>query len=194
MKVIGLTGGIGMGKSTVAKMFGRCGIPTFNADEAVHRLQAPGGGAVAMLDVSFPGTVVDGVLNRAALREVVLNDPVAMNRLEFIMHPLVHREEAKFRRAAYRAGRRAVILDIPLLFETGAELRVGKTITVSCPIEVQIARVLKRGMKLAQVEKIIAKQMPDAEKRARADFVVHTGLSKFHTWREVRRLAGMFLA
>jgi len=194
MKVIGLTGGIGMGKSTVAKMFARCGIPAFNADEAVHRLQAPGGAAVPMLNVSFPGTVNDGVLDRAALRGLVLGDPVAMNRLEFIMHPLVHREEAKFRRAAYRAGRRAVILDIPLLFETGAQLRVGKTITVSCPREVQMARVLKRGMQLAQVEKIIAKQMPDAQKRARADFVIHTGLSKFHTWREVRRLVGVLLA
>jgi dephospho-CoA kinase len=193
MLVIGLTGGIGMGKSTVARMFAKAGIPSFNADEAVHRLQAPGGKAVPMLDISFPGTVHDGVLDRAALRALVLKDPVAMNRLEFIMHPLVHQEEAAFRRAAYRIGRRAVILDIPLLFETGAQLRVRKTVTVSCPRDVQIARVEKRGMPLAQIEKIIAKQMPDAEKRARADYVVHTGLSKFHTFREVRRLAGIFL-
>jgi dephospho-CoA kinase len=193
MLVIGLTGGIGMGKSTVARMFARRGIPTFNADEAVHRLQAPGGKAIPMLDVSFPGTVHDGVLDRAALRALVLKDPVAMNRLEFLMHPLVHREEAIFRRAAYRAGRRAVMLDIPLLFETGAQLRVAKTITVSCPPDVQIARVERRGMPLAQIEAIIAKQMPDAEKRARADYVIHTGLSKFHTFREVGRLTRVLL-
>jgi dephospho-CoA kinase len=194
MLVIGLTGGIGMGKSTVARMFAKQGIPTFNADEAVHRLQAPGGKAIAMLDVSFPGTVHDGVLDRAALRALVLKDPVAMNRLEFLMHPLVHQEEAIFRRAAYRAGRRAVMLDIPLLFETGAQMRVAKTITVSCPLDVQIGRVERRGMPLAQIETIIAKQMPDAEKRARADYVIHTGLSKFHTFREVQRLVGILLA
>jgi len=188
MMVIGLTGGIGMGKSTVAKMFARCGIPYFNADDAVHRLQAPGGKAIPMLDVSFPGTVENGVLNRAALREMVLRDKVAMNRLEFIMHPLVHQEEALFRAAAYRAGKRAVLLDIPLLFETGAQLRVNKTVVVSAPRAVQIARVRRRGMALAQIEAIIAKQMPDAEKRARADYVIHTGLSRFHTVRAVRRL------
>jgi dephospho-CoA kinase len=194
MLVIGLTGGIGMGKSTVAAYFAAAGIPAFNADDAVHRLQAPGGAAIPMLDLSFPGTVHDGVLDRAALRALVLNDPVAMNRLEFIMHPLVHREEAVFRRAAYRAGRRAVILDIPLLFETGAQLRVNTTVTVSCPRATQIARVRRRGMALAQIESIIAKQMPDAEKRALADHVIHTGLSRFHTFREVRRLIKLLVA
>jgi dephospho-CoA kinase len=104
------------------------------------------------------------------------------------MHPLVHREEALFRAAAYRAGRRAVLLDIPLLFETGANLRVNKTIVVSAPRAAQIARVRRRGLALAQIEAIIAKQMPDAEKRARADYVIHTGLSRFHTIRAVRRL------
>jgi dephospho-CoA kinase len=193
MMVIGLTGGIGMGKSTVAKMFARCGIPSFNADEAVHRLQAQGGKAVPMLDISFPGTVENGVLNRAKLRELVLRDPVAMNRLEFLMHPLVHHEEALFRAAAYRTGKRAIILDIPLLFETGANLRVQKTIVVSAPREVQIARVRKRDMPVAQIEAIIAKQMPDAEKRARADYVIRTGLSRFHTTRAVRRLVKVLL-
>jgi dephospho-CoA kinase len=193
MIVIGLTGGIGMGKSTVAKIFASCDIPYFNADEAVHRLQAPGGKAVPMLDISFPGTVENGVLNRAKLRELVLRDPVAMNRLEFLMHPLVHHEEALFRASAYRTGKRAVILDIPLLFETGAYLRVQKTIVVSAPRAVQIARVKKRGMPLAQIEAIIAKQMPDAEKRARADYVIHTGLSRFHTTRAVRRLVKVLL-
>jgi dephospho-CoA kinase len=188
MLVIGLTGGIGMGKSTVAKMFGRVGIPAFNADEAVRRLQAPGGAAVEMLDVSFPGVVRDGVLDRAALRALVLRDPVAMRRLEFLMHPLVHLEEERFRRAAMRAGRRAVLLDIPLLFETGADRRVDTTVTVSCPRDVQVARVRKRGIPAGQIEAMIAKQMPDGEKRRRADFVVRTGLSKFLTWRDVGRV------
>jgi dephospho-CoA kinase len=188
MLVIGLTGGIGMGKSTVAQMFGRVGIPAFNADEAVRKLQAPGGAAVGMLDVSFPGTVRDGVLDRAALRALVLRDAVAMRRLEFLMHPLVHLEEARFRKAAMRAGRRAVLLDIPLLFETGGDRRVDWTVTVSCPRDVQVARVKTRGIPVGQIEAIIAKQMPDGEKRRRADFVVRTGLSKFWTWRDVGRV------
>jgi dephospho-CoA kinase len=188
MMVLGLTGGIGMGKSTVAKMFAAHGIPSFNADEAVHRLQAPGGRAIPMLAASFPGTVEDGLLNRAKLRALVLKDDVAMRRLEFVMHPLVHQEEAIFRRAAFRAGRRAVLLDIPLLFETGSQFRFNKTITVSAPRDVQIARVLKRGLPLGQVEAIIERQMPDAEKRRYADYVIPTGLSKFHTQRAVSRI------
>jgi dephospho-CoA kinase len=188
MMVLGLTGGIGMGKSTVAKMFASLGIPAFNADDAVHALQAPGGKAIALLAAAFPGVIADGVLNRAALREIVLADDAAMRRLESIMHPLVHREEALFRAAAYRTGKKAVILDIPLLFETGANLRVTKTIVVSAPRDVQIARILARGLPLAQIEAIIARQMPDAQKRARADYVIPTGLSKFHTIRAVHAL------
>lgn len=188
MIVIGLTGGIGMGKSTVARMFAARGIPAFNADDAVHRLQAPNGRAIPMLERAFPGTVEHGVLNRAALRVLVLQDDVAMRRLEFIMHPLVHQEEAIFRAAAFRAGRRAVLLDIPLLFETGAQLRFDVTVTVSAPRAVQITRVLKRGLPRAQVEAIIARQMPDAEKRRRADYIIPTGLSKFTAQRAVRRI------
>ncbi len=191
--VIGLTGGIGMGKSTVAKMFARMGVPYFNADEVVHELQAPHGMAIPALAQAFPGTVANGVLNRAKLREIVFRDPAAMRRLEAIMHPLVHKREVLFRSAAFRAGRRAVLLDIPLLFETGAERRVHKTITVSAPRDVQMARVRKRGLAATQIKAIIASQMPDAEKRARADFVVHTGLSKFHTIRAVRRIKRVLL-
>jgi len=187
MIVIGLTGGIGMGKSTVARMFAGVGVPCFSADAAVHRLQAPGGRAIPMLDVSFPGTVTDGVLDRARLRALVLKDDVAMRRLEFIMHPLVHAEETMFRAAAFRAGRRAVLMDIPLLFETGGQGRFALTITVSAPRDVQIARVLRRGLPRAQIEAIIARQMPDAQKRRLADVVIRTGLSKFHTMRAVRR-------
>jgi dephospho-CoA kinase len=193
MIVIGLTGGIGMGKSTVARMFRAHGIWTFNADTAVHRLQAPGGRAVAMLQISFPGTVENGVLNRAALRERVLRDPVAMRRLELLMHPLVRDEERKFRAGARKTGRRAVLLDIPLLFETGGDKRVDVTVTVSCPRAVQIFRVKKRGVPLAQIESLIAKQMPDSEKRARADYVIPTGLSKFATFQAVNRLVRILL-
>jgi dephospho-CoA kinase len=188
MIVIGLTGGIGMGKSTVAKMFAAHGIPSFNADEAVHRLQAPGGRAIPALAAAFPGTVKNGTLNRAKLRALVLRDDVAMHRLEFIMHPLVHQEETKFRAAAFRANRRAVVLDIPLLFETGAENRFNTIITVSAPRDVQIARILKRGLPRAEAEAMIARQMPDAEKRRRAHRTIPTGLSKFHAIRTVRRI------
>jgi len=188
MIVIGLTGGIGMGKSTVAGIFAARGIPVFNADQAVHRLQARHGAAIPVLSVSFPGTVTDGVLDRAKLREIVLRDQVAMNRLEFLMHPLVRAEEQKFRAAARRAGKRAVLLDIPLLFETGGARRMDVTVTVSAPLDVQIARVKRRGLGLPQIQAIIAKQMPDAEKRRRADYVIRTGLSRFHTTQAVRRL------
>ncbi|HQT46325.1 MAG: dephospho-CoA kinase [Acidocella sp. 20-63-7] len=188
MIVIGLTGGIGMGKSTVAAMFARAGVPAFNADDAVHQLQAPGGRAIAPLDRAFPGAVVNGILQRGVLREWVLNDDAAMLTLEAIMHPLVHQEEVIFRRAAYRAQKRAVLLDIPLLFETGANLRVNVTATVSCPRAVQIQRVMRRGIAREQVEAIIARQAPDAEKRRRADYVIPTGLNKFYTLRAVRRI------
>jgi len=188
MIVLGLTGGIGMGKSTVAKMFAAHGIPAFNADDAVHRLQAPNGRAIPALAAAFPGTVQAGILNRAKLRALVLADDAAMRRLERIMHPLVHQEEAKFRARAFRTQRRAVILDIPLLFETGADMRVHRSITVSAPRSVQIARVARRGIPRAQIEAIIARQMPDAEKRRRATYIIPTGLSKFHTQRAVRRI------
>jgi dephospho-CoA kinase len=187
--VIGLTGGIGMGKSTVAKMFAAHGVSSFNADDAVHRLQAPNGKAIPAIAAAFPGSVQNGVLNRAALRDAVLADPVALRRLERIMHPLVQREEKHFREAAIRRRTPAILLDIPLLFETGGEKRVDKTITVSAPRDVQIGRVRhRRAMTTEQITAIIAKQMPDAQKRARADYVIHTGLSRFHTIRAVRRL------
>jgi dephospho-CoA kinase len=188
MIVLGLTGGIGMGKSTVAKMFAAHGIPSFNADDAVHALQAPGGRAIPALARAFPGTVNNGVLDRARLRALVLREDAAMRRLEAIMHPLVYQEETKFRTAALRAQRRAVLLDIPLLFETGAYRRVQRVITVSCPRDVQIARVLRRGLPLEQVQSIIARQTPDAEKRRRADHIIPTGLSKFEATRAVSRI------
>jgi dephospho-CoA kinase len=174
MMLLGLTGGIGMGKSTVAAMFAEHGIPSFNADAAVHALQAKNGAAIPALDTAFPGVVHDGVLDRAALRSLVLADGAKMKRLEAIMHPLVRGTQSGFMETARQEGRRAVLLDIPLLFEGGIESRMDKTIVVSCPREVQIARVLGRGVPLADIEAIIARQMPDAEKRARADYVIDT--------------------
>jgi dephospho-CoA kinase len=174
MIILGLTGGIGMGKSTVAKMFTAHGIPSFNADEAVHRLQAKGGAAIPAIDAAFPGVVHEGVLDRAALRARVLADADELKKLEAIMHPLVRGGQGGFMQTAEREGKRAVLLDVPLLFESGAAAKMDKTIVVSCPREMQVARVLSRGVPLADVEAIIAKQMPDAEKRARADFVVDT--------------------
>jgi dephospho-CoA kinase len=194
MRVIGLTGGIGMGKSTVAGIFAKHGIPAFNADDAVHRLQAPHGRAIPAIAAAFPGTVTNGVLNRAALRNLVLANPAALRRLEKIMHPLVGQAEQKFRAAATRRQRRAILLDIPLLFENNGEQRMDVTLTVSCPRDVQIRRVLRRGtMSAEQIAAIIAKQMPDAQKRGRADHVIRTGLSRFHTHQTVSRLIGSLL-
>ena len=194
MLVIGLTGGIGMGKSTVAKMFARHGIPTFNADAAVHQLQAPNGRAIPAIAAAFPGTVTGVALNRMALRNIVLADPAALRCLEQIMHPLVGLLQKQFRAAAMRLQRRAILLDIPLLFEGNGDRRMDVTLTVSCPRDVQIRRVLRRGtMTAAQITAIIAKQMPDAQKRARADYVIQTGLSRFHTYQTVSRLIEVLL-
>lgn len=188
MKIIGLTGGIGMGKSTVAGIFRRRHVPVFDADATVRALQAPGGAAIPILAASFPGVVRAGVLDRAALRARILADPAQRRRLEAIMHRMVRAAETKFLAAARRRGARAVLLDIPLLFETGGEARVDLALTVSAPRPVQIARVLRRGLPRAEIERIIALQMPDAEKRRRADAVIATGLSRHHTLRAVRRL------
>jgi dephospho-CoA kinase len=189
MRVIGLTGGIGMGKSTAANAFSRAGIPVFDADAVVHALQAPGGKALRAIGVAFPGTVTDGVLDRAALRRAVIGRPDAFARLERIIHPLVRAEERAFVARARRGGARAVVLDIPLLLETGGEERVDHIVVVSAPRSVQVARVRhRRRMDAAQIEAIIARQMPDAEKRRRADTVVRTGLSRHHAQRAIRRL------
>jgi dephospho-CoA kinase len=190
MMIIGLTGGIGMGKSTVAAMFAAHGIPAFNADDAVHELQAKDGAAIPAIDAAFPGVIHDGVLDRAALRALVLADREKMKMLETIMHPLVRGKQAEFMAQAKEQARRAVLLDIPLLFESNAAGRVDKTITVSCPRDAQIARVLGRGLPLADVEAIIAKQMPDAEKRILADYVVDTGGTLEETQAQVERIIG----
>ncbi|HET6183236.1 MAG TPA: dephospho-CoA kinase [Acetobacteraceae bacterium] len=181
MKVIGLTGGIGMGKSTVAAAFRRARIPVFDADAVVHRLQGPGGRALPAIGRAFPGTVTAGVLDRAALRAAVLRDPAALKRLEAILHPMVRQEERTFLARARRAGHSLAVLDIPLLFETGGNRRVDVVVVVSAPPKVQEHRVrLRRKMTPREVAAVIARQTPDAEKRRRADVVIQTGLSRRH--------------
>jgi len=171
---LGLTGSIGMGKSTVAAMFATRGVPVFDADAAVHRLQGTGGRLVAAIEAAFPDTTGPAGVNRTALGEAVLGDPAALKRLEAIVHPAVAAERAAFLSA--NAGERLVLLDIPLLFETGGEGQVDRIAVVSAPPEVQRQRVLARpGMTPERFAAILARQMPDAEKRARADFIIDTG-------------------
>ncbi len=189
MKVIGLTGGIGMGKSTAAQAFRRARLPVFDADAAVHRLQARGGRAVRAIGEAFPGSVVDGAVDRARLRAAVLGRPDALKRLEAILHPMVRQEERAFLARARRAGAPAAILDIPLLLETGGHRRVDSIVVVSAPRAVQEHRVrLRRRMSANDVAAVIARQMPDREKRRHANLVVHTGLSRHHALRTLRRL------
>jgi dephospho-CoA kinase len=195
MIVLGLTGGIGMGKSTAAAAFRRARIPVFDADAAVHRLQARGGRAVRAIEAAFPGTVRDGAVDRMALREAVLGNPDALARLEGILHPMVEHEERAFVARARRRGKRAVVLDIPLLFETGGNARVDRVVVVSAPRSVQVQRVRgRRRMNAADIAAVIARQMPDAEKRRRADVVVSTGLSRHHSLRTLSRLIREVLA
>jgi len=171
--VIGLTGSIGMGKSTTARFFEQAGVPVHDADSAVHRLYA--GAAAPIIEAEFPGVSGAQGIDRAKLAKRVLNDLEALRRLEGIIHPLVRREEARFLDEAERAGAPIAVLDIPLLFETGADRRVDAVVVVTAPAEVQRARALGRtGMTEEKFQALLAKQMPDAEKRRRADFVVDT--------------------
>jgi dephospho-CoA kinase len=170
---LGLTGSIGMGKSTVAAMFAEAGVPVFDADAAVHRLQGPRGRVVAAIEAAFPGTSGQGGVNRTALSEAVLGSETAMRLLESIVHPAVREERARF--LADHADAPLIVFDVPLLFETGGERAVDKVAVVSAAEPVQRARVLARaGMSEAKLDAILARQVPDAEKRARADFVIPT--------------------
>ena len=189
MKVLGLTGGIGMGKSTAANTFRRLRVPVFDADAAVHRLQGRGGAAVRPIEAAFPGTTRDGRVDREALRARVLGDPAALKRLEAIVHPLVRRAERAFLAAARRRGERLAVLDIPLLCETGGERRVDEVIVVTAPAAVQRARVLRRrSMTPERLDAILARQMPDALKRKKADHLVQTGLSRHAAQRHIRAI------
>jgi dephospho-CoA kinase len=176
MIVLGLTGSMGMGKSTVAKMFAEEGAPAFDSDAAVHELYAAGGEAVAPVETAFPGVTRGGAVDRAALSAKVVGDAEALQRLESIVHPLVRQAQANFLAAQRAAGTQVVVLDIPLLFESTGAQAVDKIVVVSAPLEVQRARVLGRpGMTEEKFEGLLARQTSDAEKRARADFVIDTG-------------------
>jgi dephospho-CoA kinase len=181
MLVLGLTGSIGMGKSTAAAMLRRLGLPVHDADAAVHRLMGRGGAAVAAVEATFPGVTRDGRIDRGLLGTRVLSDEAAMKRLEAILHPLVRAEARAFLARQARLRRRMAVLDIPLLFETGGDRLCDAVIVVSAPAFVQRTRILRRpGMTEAKMQAILDRQMPDAEKRRRADFVVRTGLTKAH--------------
>lgn len=174
MIVLGLTGSIGMGKSTTAGFFRAAGVPVHDADATVHALYS--GAAVAPVEAAFPGVVRAGHIDRAALGARVLGDEAAVRRLEAIVHPLVRAAEVDFLEKARSSGARVVVLDIPLLFETGGDARVDAVVTVTAPAEVQRARVLARdGMSETRFEQILARQLPDAEKRRRSHFLVDTG-------------------
>jgi len=174
MLVLGLTGSIGMGKSVTARLFAEAGVPVHDADATVHRLYA--GEAVPAIEAAFPGTTAAGGVDRDKLAAHVLDDKAAIARLEAIVHPLVRAAEERFLAEAAARGARVVVLDIPLLFETGGEKRVNAVVVVTAPPEVQRARALARpGMTEAKLAAILAKQMPDSEKRARAHFLVDSG-------------------
>lgn len=176
MILLGLTGSIGMGKSTTTAMFADLGAVIWNADDAVHRLYAKGGAAVGPVGEAFPGVVVDGAVDRTRLAEALGRDETAFKTLEAIVHPLVAQGRQADLDAARAAGVRLGVLDIPLLFETGGDRSVDAVVVVSADPEVQAARVLARpGMTRERFEAILARQTPDAEKRARADFIVDTG-------------------
>jgi dephospho-CoA kinase len=184
---IALTGSIGMGKSTVAKMFERAGVPVFDADAVVHRLQAPGGGLVEKIGELFPGCVRCGTLDRECLAEIVLADRDKLAALERIVHPAVREARDEF--VAQHKGAPVLLFEIPLLFETGGENDFDKIVVVSAPADVQRSRVLERnGMSLAKLKSILDRQMPDAEKRRRADFVVDTGTDLSTTESQVREI------
>src|SRR5215216_4756914 len=187
MFVLGLTGSLGMGKTTTAGFFAEAGVPVHDADAVVHRLYE--GEAVAAIEAAFPGTTVRGEVDRTKLAACVLGDGAALKRLEAIVHPLVHEAERRLLAEAEAAGEKIAVLDIPLLFETGADQRVDAVVVVSAPPEVQKARVLERpGMTLEKLNWIRGRQMPDEEKRRRADFVVDTGTDLSTTEAQVRHI------
>jgi dephospho-CoA kinase len=184
---IALTGSIGMGKSTVAAMFKSAGVPVFDADAAVRELQGSDAELIASIGKRFPGTVRDGVLDREELSRAVLGYPDALEALEAIVHPAVHRARARF--ILEHADASILLFDIPLLFETGGDEAFDKIIVVSAPARLQRERVLARtGMSPERLDAILARQLPDAEKRKRADFIIDTGADLSTTERQVREI------
>jgi dephospho-CoA kinase len=172
MFVLGLTGSLGMGKTTTAKLFAEFGVPAHDADATVHRLYE--GEAVAAVEAAFPGTTKNGKVDRVALRARIAGDAPALRRLETLVHPLVRAAEERFLSQTEKAGAKAAVLDIPLLFETNGDQRVDAVVVVTAPPDVQRARMLERGITPEQLETLLKRQLPDAEKRRRADFLVDT--------------------
>jgi dephospho-CoA kinase len=187
--IVGLTGSIGMGKTETAKLFARLGIPVHDADAVVHALYDKGGAAVGSIGEAFPESVKDGRVDRTALAARLAGDEAAFQRLEAIVHPLVRKAERSFLDAAVQRGDGLVVLDIPLLFETEGDARVDAVIVVSAPPEIQRARVLAReGMTLEKLEAIHARQVPDVDKRAKADFVIETDKGLAHAFESVKKI------
>jgi dephospho-CoA kinase len=187
--VLGLTGSIAMGKSTTAAMFRRLGVPVDDADRTVHRLLAPGGAAVPAVGRAFPGVVAGAGVDRAALGARVFADAAALARLEAILHPLVRDARRAFIARQRRHGRRLVVVDIPLLYETGADRDVDAVAVVSAPAFLQRQRLLARpAMTEARIAAVLARQLADAEKRRRADYVIPSGLGRAAAFRAVRRI------
>jgi dephospho-CoA kinase len=190
MKIIGLTGSIGMGKTTTSAMFAQLGVPIWDADSAVHRLYDVGGAAVKAVAALFPSALSDnGTINRADLAKLVLNDPDQLKKLEAIVHPLVGKDRSDFMSAARDNGTKIAIVDVPLLFETGGDVYVDKVVVVTCAPELQRQRVLARpGMSSQKFEAILARQTPDAAKRAKADFIITTDVGLDDTRQQVRHV------
>ena len=189
MLILGLTGSIGMGKTAAAEAFARLGVPVHDADGEVHALMGPGGGAVGAVEAAFPGVARDGEVDRDELARRVFGDGRALRRLEAIVHPMVREGEARFLKRAAARRCRLVVLDVPLLFETGGEKRCDYTAVVTAPAFVQRRRVLGRpGMSEEKLAAIRARQMADAEKRRRADFIIPTGLGRGPSLRRIREI------
>ncbi|WP_321395747.1 dephospho-CoA kinase [Emcibacter sp.] len=187
--LVGLTGSIGMGKSETAHMFQSLGIPVFDSDAEVHRLMGPGGRAVPLVEKAFPGVSGETGIDRKELGRRVFGDDAALKKLEAILHPMVARERNLFIRRMRLQGHRIVVVDVPLLFETGGDRAVDYTVVVSAPALIQKSRVMARpGMTEQRLQAILEKQMPDVEKRRRADFVVQSGLGKRHARGQVSRI------
>lgn len=191
MKIIGLTGGMAAGKSTVADLFRRAGVPVFDADASVRALQAPGGKALPDIARLFPGTVTDGKLDRHALRQAVIGDKLALKRLEAVMHPLVRAERVRFLRQCRARKEPFCVLDIPLLMEIGEDRTCDIVVVVEAPMTTRLSRIRQRGrgqtrMTEDQARALLARQMPDHERRRRAHIVIRTGLSRGSAARQVR--------
>jgi dephospho-CoA kinase len=187
--LIGLTGSIGMGKSETAKMFARLGIPVNDSDANVHAVYEPGGAAVPEIEKAFPGTVRDGRVDRTLLSKALAADPTGFKRLEAIVHPLVGKVQQAFLAKAIAGGADMVVLDVPLLFETGGHARMDAIVVVSAPSHIQRARVLERpGMTADKLDQILSRQMPDEEKRAKAHYVVVTDKGLDHAFEQVQMI------